>query len=62
MRLIDRGQLLVAMGKIILASKHVLHLVSSAYVISTATETALKVARESKILGKKGQYYMEINF
>ena len=32
--------------------KHVLHLVWSVYVISTAIGTALKVARE-----KEGQYY-----
>ena len=37
--------------------KHVLHLVWSAYVISTAISTDLKVAGESKILGKEGQHY-----
>ena len=33
--------------------KHVLHLVWSAYIISTAIRTALKVARRSRILGKR---------
>ena len=32
--------------------KHVLHLVCSAYVLSTAIRTALKVARGTRILGK----------
>ena len=37
--------------------KHVLHLVWSAYFISTAVRTALKVARTPQILGgKKGNY------
>ena len=36
-------------------SKHVLHLVWSAYFISTAVRTALKVARTPQILGGKWQ-------
>jgi len=36
--------------------KHVLHLVWSAYFISTAVRTALKVARTPQILGEKGNY------
>ena len=32
--------------------KHILHLVCSAYVLSTAIRTALKVARGTRILGK----------
>ena len=34
-------------------SKHVLHLVWSAYFISTAVRTALKVARRPQILGER---------
>ena len=37
-------------------SKHVLHLVWSAYFISTAVRTALKVARTPQILGGNGNY------
>ena len=36
-------------------SKHVLHLVWSAYFISTAVRTALKVARTPQILGERRQ-------
>ena len=36
--------------------KHVLHLVWSAYFISTAVRTALKVARTPQILGGNGNY------
>ena len=35
--------------------KHVLHLVWSAYFISTAVRTALKVARTPQILGERRQ-------
>merc|ERR1712082_133615 len=37
-------------------SKHVLHLVWSAYFISTAVRTALKEARTPQILGENGNY------
>ena len=38
--------------------KHVLHLIWSAYVISTANRTALKIARGSHI--QQGQHYIVI--
>ena len=38
-------------------TKHGFHLVWCSYVISTAISTDLKVAGESKILGKEGQHY-----
>ena len=43
-------------GIILGPPKHVLHLVWSAYFISTAVRTALKVARTPQILGENGNY------